>query len=212
MPKPLKYNLGSLIFCQGDVADKVFILQSGKVNLVSQDIETNADIHDLVQVGEFFGAKSALGRYVREENAVVITDQVSVMAFSISEFEAFLMSNPGVVMKILKVFSKQMRRIHKHEENLVTKKELDSAEGLFSIGEYYLKNKRYSYAKYIFTRYLEYYKDRETADSAREKLEIIEKILRGEKEEVQEGTGETGDTEDTPGQSLDAKASAKEQG
>ena len=62
MPKPLQYRAGSLIYFQGDPADKVFILQAGRVNLVYQDIETGQDVHDLVQPGEFFGVKSALGR------------------------------------------------------------------------------------------------------------------------------------------------------
>ena len=62
MPKPAQYRSGSLIYFQGDPADKIFILQTGKVSLVYQDMETGADVKDSVQPGEFFGVKSALGR------------------------------------------------------------------------------------------------------------------------------------------------------
>jgi len=34
MPKPIQYKAGSLIYFQGDRADKVFVLQVGKVNVV----------------------------------------------------------------------------------------------------------------------------------------------------------------------------------
>jgi cAMP-binding proteins - catabolite gene activator and regulatory subunit of cAMP-dependent protein kinases len=112
MPKPAQYRSGSLIYFKGDPAEKIYILQSGKVSLVYQDIETGADVRDSVQPGEFFGVKSALGRYAREENAVALSD-TSVMIFTVPEFEAVAMANTRIIMKMLKVFSNQMRRVHK---------------------------------------------------------------------------------------------------
>jgi CRP-like cAMP-binding protein len=174
MPKPLQYRAGSLIYFQGDPADKVFILQKGKVNLVYQDIETGQDVHDLVQQGEFFGVKSALGRYPREENAVAIQDAV-IMAFTVSEFEALAMANTRIIMKMLKVFSNQMRRIHKQVSSLMDKEEQQNPEaGLFSVGEYYLKNKRFAQARYVFSRYLTYYPSGRNAGTAARNLEAAE--------------------------------------
>jgi TolA-binding protein len=173
MPKPLQYRAGSLIYFQGDEADKVFILQTGKVQLVYQDIETGEDVHDLVQPGEFFGVKSALGRYPREENAVAFHDAV-IMVFSIPEFENLVMSNTRIIMKILKVFSNQIRRIHKQVSSLMEKGEQDPEEGLFSVGEYYLKNRRFFQAKYVFSRYLTYYPAGRKAALAAKFLEFAE--------------------------------------
>jgi CRP-like cAMP-binding protein len=87
MPKSFQYKSGALIYFQGDPADKVCILQSGKVSLVYQNIETGEDVRDPVQPGEFFGVKSAMGRYPREENAIALADS-AIIAFSIPEFEA----------------------------------------------------------------------------------------------------------------------------
>jgi TolA-binding protein len=177
MPKPLQYRSGSLIYFQGDPADKVFILQKGKVNLVYQDIETGQDVHDLVQQGEFFGVKSALGRYPREENAVAVQDAV-IMAFSVSEFEALAMANTRIIMKMLKVFSNQLRRIHKQVSSLMDKEEQQNPEaGLFSAGEYYLKNKRFAQARYVFSRYLTYYPSGKNAGAATRNLEAAEMSL-----------------------------------
>jgi CRP-like cAMP-binding protein len=177
MPKPLQYRAGSLIYFQGDPADKVFILQKGKVNLVYQDIETGQDVHDLVQPGEFFGVKSSLGRYPREENAVAIQDALT-MAFSVSEFEALAMANTRIIMKMLKVFSNQMRRIHKQVSSLMDKEEQQNPEaGLFSVGEYYLKNKRFAQARYVFSRYLTYYPSGRNAGAAARNLETAEMSL-----------------------------------
>jgi CRP-like cAMP-binding protein len=155
MPKPFQYRSGSLIYFQGDAADKVFILQKGAVSLVYQDIETGQDVHDLVQPGEFFGVKSALGHYAREENAVTLAD-TTTMAFTVPEFEALAMANTRIIMKMLKVFSNQMRRIHRQVSSLMEKEEVNPETGLFNVGEYHLKNKRFSQAKYVFSRYLTY--------------------------------------------------------
>jgi CRP-like cAMP-binding protein len=176
MPKPLQYRSGSLIYFQGDAADKVFILQTGKVNLVYQDIETGQDVHDTVQPGEFFGVKSALGRFPREENAVALQD-TSIMAFTVPEFEALAMANTRIIMKMLKVFSNQMRRIHKQVSSLMETAELDPDVGLFNVGEYYLKNKRFSQAKYVFGRYLTYHPSGKNAAQAAKNLEIAETSL-----------------------------------
>jgi TolA-binding protein len=158
------------------MADKIFILQTGKVNLVYQDIETGQDVHDLVQPGEFFGVKSALGRYPREENAIAFQD-ASIMAFSVPEFEQLAMANIRIIMKMLKVFSNQMRRIHKQVSNLMEEEEQNTEMGLFNVGEYYLKNKRFFQAKYIFSRYLTYYPSGRNALQAAKNLEIAESSL-----------------------------------
>ena len=176
MPKPLQYRSGSLIYFQGDVADKIYILQSGKVSLVYQDIETGADIRDPVQPGEFFGVKSALGRYPREENAVVLSD-TSVMVFTVPEFEAVATANSRIILKMLKVFSNQMRRVHKQVSKVMAKEEHPPADGLYNIGEFYLKNKRFSQAKYVFSRYLTFYPSGKNAIQASKNLEIAENAL-----------------------------------
>jgi TolA-binding protein len=176
MPKPLQYRSGSLIYFQGDAADRIFILQSGKVSLVYQDIESGIDVKDPVQSGEFFGVKSALGRYPREENAIALSE-TSVMAFTVSEFEAVAMANSRIIMKMLKVFSNQMRRVHKQVSRLMAKEEEPPADGLFNLGEYYLKNKRFSQAKYVFGRYLTYYPSGKNAIQAAKNLEITEASL-----------------------------------
>jgi len=174
MPKPFQYRSGSVIYFQGDSADKIFIVQSGKVNLSYQDTETGEDQHDLVQPGEFFGVKSALGRYPREENAIAIQD-TTIMAFTVPEFETLAQANTRIIMKMLKVFSNQLRRIHHQVSNLLEKtEEVPPENGLFNVGEYYLKNRRFFQAKYVFSRYLTYFPSGRHAAQAAKNLELAE--------------------------------------
>jgi len=176
MPKPLQFRSGSIIYFQGDPADRIFILQTGKVSLAYQDIETGLDVKDPVQPGEFFGVKSALGRYAREENAMAMAD-TAVMAFTVPEFEAVAIANSRIIMKMLKVFSNQMRRVHKQVSRVMAKEEQEPSDGLFNVGEFYLKSKRFSMAKHVFSRYLTFYPSGKDAHQAAKNLEIAESSL-----------------------------------
>jgi TolA-binding protein len=173
MPKPFHFKAGSLIYCMGENTDKIYILHSGRVSLGYIDIETGYDMRSQVQPGEFFGVKSALGRFPREENAIAVLDSI-VMAFTVSEFEAMTASNTRIILKMLKVFSNQMRRVHAQVASLLEKEETSSEKGLFAIGENYLKSKRYDHAKYIFDRYLIYYPEGNYADKAVKNLKLAE--------------------------------------
>jgi CRP-like cAMP-binding protein len=180
MSKMLPYRGGSVIYFQGDAADKICIVQKGSVRVTYQNIETGNDEHEILQPGEFFGVKSALGRYNREENAVALQDSV-IMTMSTGEFERFAMANTRIVMKMLKVFSTQLRRIHRQVASLMVKEEHPGPEaGLFRVGEYYLKNKRYAHARYVFTSYLTYYPEGEKAGAAAKGLEKAEAMLAEE--------------------------------
>jgi CRP-like cAMP-binding protein len=176
MPKPLQYNSDSLVYCQGDESDKVFTLESGKVSLISEDIETRENAKETVLPGEFFGVRSALGRYPRDENAIVLSE-ATVAAFTVPEFELYAMSDTKIILNLLKVFSGEMRQIHTRIAVMAEPVKLTPDEGLFRIGEKYLKNERHSHAKYIFTRYLALYPNGKNADKAAKNLHLAEDAL-----------------------------------
>lgn len=157
MPRAVQYKANSVIYFAGDVGDKVYILQSGRVVLRSKDIETGDEIVDVVQTGEFFGVRSALGRYPREDDAMVISDS-QVVVFTIPEFEQVASTNSRIIMKMLKVFSSQLRRIHQKVRNLLDEgRSMSPEEGLYSISQYYLEKKLYKEAVYVLNKYKKLY-------------------------------------------------------
>jgi CRP-like cAMP-binding protein len=176
MPQTFHFRSGSVIYFKGDPADKVYLLQRGMIKLVYQDVETGKDVHDMVQKGEFFGVKSALGRYAREENVVVLKN-ATVMAFSIPEFEKFASENTRIVMKMLTVFSNQLRRVHRQVATLLKNAEQNPDAGLFSMGEYYFKQKRFDYAQHVFSRYLTYYPSGKNVEVATKALDLAERAI-----------------------------------
>ena len=176
MPKPMQYKANSVVYFKGDIGDRIYILKNGKVSLRYNDIETGQEIRDLIQTGEFFGVKSALGRYPREETAMVLQDS-NMIVFSVPEFEALVSKNTRIITKMLKVFSNQLRRIHKQVQNLLSSgggQEQNPEVGLYQNGEYYMKNKKLPQALYVFQRYLTYYPSGKFAAEATQQISIIE--------------------------------------
>lgn len=177
-PKAMQYKANSIIFFKGDISDKIFILKTGQVSLNYTDIETGQEIHDLIKTGEFFGVRSALGRYAREETAQVLTDSVAI-AFTVPEFEQLAQQNPRIILKMLKIYSNMLRRIHKQVQNLIfSEEQIKPEEGLYRIGEYYLKNKRYSQALYAYKRYLTYHPSGRYATDVTQKIQTSEQYLQ----------------------------------
>ncbi len=177
-PKAIQYKTNSIIFFKGDVSDKTFILNSGKVSLNYTDIETGQEIHDPIKMGEFFGVKSALGHYPREETALVLQDS-NVISFTVPEFEQLAAQNTRVVLKMLRVFSNQLRRIHNQVQNLIYSEEQIKPEvGLYRIGEYYLNHQRYTQALYAYQRYLTYYPSGQYARDVTSKIQKAEEFLQ----------------------------------
>jgi CRP-like cAMP-binding protein/predicted negative regulator of RcsB-dependent stress response len=177
VPKPIQYRANSIIYFKGDASEKIYILNAGKVSLNYLDIETGQEVHDLIKMGEFFGVKSALGRYPREETAVVLQDS-TVMAFTGPEFESLAMKNTRIITKMLKVFSNQLRRIQRQVQNLLAgDAQVNPETGLYKIGEYYLKNKRYGQALHAYKRYLVYYPSGAFARDVAQKVVTAEDYL-----------------------------------
>jgi CRP-like cAMP-binding protein len=168
----MEFKSGMTVYVEGDASESVFILQSGLVNLIYTDLETGGVRQDILRQGEFFGVKSALGRYPREETAKVVQNSTAI-GFSVPEFEAVVSKNPRIIIQMLKVYSNQLRKIsrlmsmlkiqtniRRHPKSVsyeVEQETLSPDEGLFKIGNYYFKKSKFEEAKYVFGKYLQSY-------------------------------------------------------
>jgi CRP-like cAMP-binding protein len=188
MPKAMQFKSGMTVYVEGDVDERIFILQSGLISLAYTDVETGEFRQDILQEGEFFGVKSALGKYPREETAAVMRES-TIIAFTVPEFEATAMKNPHIIMQMLKVYSSQLRKISRLLSTLtiqshirrygkasVKKAEnrmLAPDEGLYKIAEYYLYKGKYDEAKYVYNKYLQNYPTGIHLEEAKERLAML---------------------------------------
>lgn len=157
MPKAVTYNPNSIVYFKGDHSGYVYVLKSGQVSLNYTDLQTGQEVHDLIQTGEFFGVKAALGGYIHDETAMVIVES-QVVQFSVAEFEALITQNKRLIAKMLRVFSTQLRRIHNQVQDLLSSETSPDPElGLFEVGRYYQKEGDPVKAKAAYARYLKHY-------------------------------------------------------
>lgn len=142
MPKAMQYTKGSILYFSGDKDERVFILQRGVIVLTSIDIESGLQVTEQVKNGEFFGVKSALGHFPREETATALTDATAV-ALTTQEFEKLFSGNRQIIMKMLRVFSNQLRQIHKKTESILNNIAEDQQTGMIAVAKSFYDDEQY---------------------------------------------------------------------
>ncbi len=168
------YKHGSIIYFEGDRSDVIYILKAGKVVLTSVKVDTGEELKENIKLGEFFGVKSAIGRYPREETAQTVGD-TTVLVVSRADFEKMMIKNVSMVTKMLRVFSNQLRRITNLQREILGQSDsINPAAELFKIGEYYFKSGSLQQAKYAFKRYLEHYPGTKFSELALQRIKTID--------------------------------------
>lgn len=179
------YKSGSVVYFAGDTSDRVYILKEGQAQSIFLSEETGYEAREVINVGEFFGVKSILGTYPQEDTVQCLSDCV-VIIITYEEFENLVAKNKPIIIKMLRVFSNQLRRLNKKVRNLVEKEDNEEGpnqlEGLYSIGEFYFKNQKYKNALYAYKRYYQiadenssfYHTVENKIKACREKLNIMD--------------------------------------
>ncbi len=155
MPRVIPFTKGSIIYFTGDHDDRIFILQKGAVTLNSIDIETGARVTESIGQGEFFGVKSAFGHYPREEEARVLADSVTI-CMSVQEFEQMFSHNKALIMKMLRVFSNQLRAIHKKTESILNSSaKVTQTDGMMAVAQSFFDEEKYGSCSDVLIKLLQ---------------------------------------------------------
>ncbi|MFW5769846.1 MAG: tetratricopeptide repeat protein [Spirochaetota bacterium] len=190
------YKPGSIVYFENDKSEYIYVVKAGLVILTSTKPETGEEIKEEVKPGEFFGVKSSLGKYPREETAQTVKETVCLV-LTLADFERLILKNVNVVVKMLRIFSNQLRRIGRTVREVLGESNTVNPEmELFKIGEYYYRVGRFQQALYAYKRYMEYYPDTKYSDVA---MKRIREIDSGRAEE-NVGSGMSMDMSDEPGE------------
>jgi tetratricopeptide (TPR) repeat protein len=170
------YKSGSIVYMEGDKSDNIYILKAGRVILTTRKVEDKVwvEVKENVKPGEFFGVKSAVGKYPRDETAQTF-GETTVLVLSLADFERLILKNISVVKKMLRVFSNQLRKIGKTVREVLGETDTMNPDAeLFKIGEYYYKAGRFNQAIHAFKKYIEYYPDAKYSGEAGKRINAIE--------------------------------------
>ncbi|MFN3411415.1 MAG: cyclic nucleotide-binding domain-containing protein [Exilispira sp.] len=178
-PQLKRFNKNSIIYFTGDTDSNIYILKEGQVIISYLPPDKLEEEAYVVKPGEFFGLKSAMGKYPREETAMAATDVVAVV-MNENEFLAVNGKNEQLLLKILKALSKELRETVKKVNQLTGQTEVLPDVGLFNYGMYYFKTKQYKKAQYCFNKLLELYPDNFHKDEALAQLKAIDSLIGNE--------------------------------
>jgi len=177
LPGPIirTYKNGSIIYFENEKSENIYVLQKGRVVLTSKSIDGKDELSEDAKLGEFFGVRSALGRFPREETAQVVGG-ASLLVFKVNEFEAYAIHKPNLMMKMMKVFSNQLRQFHyKVRENLGQHRDIKSpAFELINVGEVYHKLGEKEHAWYAYDKYIHHYPDGTYVERAKQLFELAQ--------------------------------------
>jgi CRP/FNR family transcriptional regulator, cyclic AMP receptor protein len=108
-----RFSAGSVLFRDGEPADKAFLLQDGRVRLLKQAGRMERSLR-VVRPGDLFG-ESALIRGASRSSTAVALDDVVTLAFDHATFEQVLATSPEVAGRVL---SQLMRRLRDAEDQI----------------------------------------------------------------------------------------------
>jgi CRP/FNR family transcriptional regulator, anaerobic regulatory protein len=126
-----KYKKGQIIFFEGDVSDKLYIINSGKIKIYKYTKEGKEQILYILSEGDFIGDLSLLKKGKYEFNAEALED-VNVCVLTKDDFDKIIRHNPEVPIKMLEHVHDRMLSLENLVQTLSTKDVEARLAGLLS--------------------------------------------------------------------------------
>ena len=115
------YNKGDIIYFQEEIAQKVYLVNKGKVKIVSYNEAGEEIVKAILSKGEIFGEKALLGEEKREEFAVSISDNTALCPMNIDNMYELMRKNKRFSLRIYKIIGMRMKRLERRLERLLFK-------------------------------------------------------------------------------------------
>ena len=116
-----KANKGEIIYFSSTDLPRIFLLKKGNIKIVTVDEEGNETIKEILQKGDLFGELTLDADIESNEYAKVISDDVAICSFLMSDFEDLLLRNPSLALSYTKFVGLKMKRIRNSYSNLISK-------------------------------------------------------------------------------------------
>jgi len=112
-----KFSKNTLIMCEGDKSDSLYVILSGKVKVFLSDEEGKEVTLNTQGHGEYFGELALLDSAPRSAS-VVTTEDSKMAVISKAAFEECMKNNPGIPLTISRNLAKRLRNLSENVRNL----------------------------------------------------------------------------------------------
>lgn len=116
-----KASKGEIIYFSTSDLPRIFLLKKGNIKIVAVDDDGKETIKDIIQQGDLFGELTLETDAKNEEYAKVLSEDVSICSFLMSDFENLLLQNPSLALSYTKFVGLKMKRIKNNYANLISK-------------------------------------------------------------------------------------------
>jgi CRP/FNR family transcriptional regulator len=116
-----KAQKGEIIYFSSSDLPRIFLLKKGNIKIVAVDEDGNETIKDIIQKGDLFGELTLESDSQSNEYAKVLSDDVAICSFLMSDFEDLLLRNPSLALSYTKFVGLKMKRIKNSYANLISK-------------------------------------------------------------------------------------------
>ncbi|KNF09800.1 global nitrogen regulator [Gottschalkia purinilytica] len=114
------YKKGQMIFFEGDISDKLYLINKGKVKIFKYTKEGKEQILYILSEGEFVGDLSLLKKGEFKFNAEALED-VNMCQLTKDDFDDVLRKNPDMALKVLQVVYERISKLETLIQSLSTK-------------------------------------------------------------------------------------------
>jgi CRP/FNR family transcriptional regulator len=115
-----RYKKGQVIFFEGDVSDKLYIVNSGKIKIFKYNKDGKEQILYVLTDGNFIGDLSLLKKSKLEFNGEAL-ENTDICTVTKEDFDRILQKNPNIAFKILEVVHDRLINLEELVQRLSTK-------------------------------------------------------------------------------------------
>lgn len=114
------YRKGMIIFLEGEPADNLFVIYSGKVKLTVTSEQGQEKIIQIVKQGDILGEVAAFDQGAYPVTAEVMED-AAIGMISADELLKLVQQCPAISLNLLKIMSRRLRQLQRQVKNLALK-------------------------------------------------------------------------------------------
>ena len=116
-----KAQKGEIVYFSSTDVPRIYLLKKGNLKIVAVDEDGNEIIKDIIQKGDLFGELTLESDSQVNEYAKVLSDDVAICSFLMSDFEDLLLRNPSLALSYTKFVGLKLKRIKNSYSNLISK-------------------------------------------------------------------------------------------
>lgn len=115
------YGKKDYIYFEDDSANKVYLIEKGKVKIGYYTESGEERIKAILSKGELFGEKAILGQEKRDEFAMSLTEATSICPVSVETMHELMRDNRNFSFRVYKIIGFRIKRLERRLELIMFK-------------------------------------------------------------------------------------------